>query len=173
MRPTKVKTCYEGFFKVIQIEEEGILFDTIELKGDAVSVIAITDEGDFVVNYEWRPAVQKRLLSTTGGLIHPGESALESAKRELLEETGYLSKEIHLLGSCYPFAGITGQKINFIVAKGAYKAQEPALERGEWIETGLLKEEALVALFKQGQDIDGIFLSGYCLLKSMDLDSTR
>ncbi len=161
------KTVFEGFFNVIQsslsTENKKLTYDFVEIKGDAISVITLTKEGKFLVNREWRPATEETLLSTTGGLIHAYESPLEAAHRELLEETGYKSDNITTLSTVYPFPGITGQKITYLLAKDATKVQEPTLEEGEWIETELLTKQELLKEIQTSKLVDGVFLAGLFL----------
>lgn len=166
------KLAFEGFFNVIKrtltTEEKKLSYDFVEIKADAISVITLTKENKFLVNREWRPATETTLLATTGGLIHPGETALEAGKRELLEETGYTSDNISTLSTIYPFPGITGQKITYLLAKDATKIQEPTLEEGEWIKTELLFKEELLSEITTSNKIDGVFLAGllYLLIKN-------
>lgn len=54
-----------------------------------VNVIAITKEGKFVMVEQYRHGLQDIFTELVAGISETGESPLESAKRELLEETGY------------------------------------------------------------------------------------
>lgn len=56
---------------------------------DWVNVIAITDEGQFVLEKQYRHGLGKTCYEIPAGVIEEGESPLEAAKRELQEETGY------------------------------------------------------------------------------------
>lgn len=56
---------------------------------DWVNVIARTDEGLFVMISQYRHAIGETRYELVAGCCEAGETALESARRELLEETGY------------------------------------------------------------------------------------
>ena len=57
-----------------------------------VTVLASTAEGEFVLVRKYSHGYQSVTLSAPGGAIESGESALASAKRELLEETGFAAE---------------------------------------------------------------------------------
>jgi 8-oxo-dGTP pyrophosphatase MutT (NUDIX family) len=59
----------------------------------AVAVIAINDAHQVLLINQYRHPVREYLWEIPAGLLDlPGESKLEAAKRELLEETGYIAE---------------------------------------------------------------------------------
>ena len=56
---------------------------------DWVNVIAITKDGKFVMERQYRHALRVEEFELPCGVMEKGESPLEAAKRELLEGTGY------------------------------------------------------------------------------------
>lgn len=56
---------------------------------DWVNVIAITNEGDFVMVRQYRHGLGQTATELCAGVIEPGEEPLHAAQRELEEETGY------------------------------------------------------------------------------------
>ena len=56
---------------------------------DWVNVIAITKEGKFVMERQYRHAVAMTCYELPCGVMEAGETPLQAAQRELLEETGY------------------------------------------------------------------------------------
>lgn len=60
---------------------------------DWVNVIAITVDGDMVLERQYRHGLGKTCYELPCGVIEAGETPLEAAKRELLEETGFAGGE--------------------------------------------------------------------------------
>ena len=58
-----------------------------------VNVIAITEDGLFLIEEQYRHGLQRVSFELCAGCIEKGEAPIDTAKRELLEETGYSSDE--------------------------------------------------------------------------------
>src|SRR4051812_36429359 len=56
---------------------------------DIVAVLAITEADEVLLVREFRPGPEELLYELPGGIVDPGETPEEAARRELLEETGY------------------------------------------------------------------------------------
>lgn len=66
---------------------------------DYVSVFALTAEREIVMVRQYRPVVEHHTLELPSGHVEKNESPEESARRELLEETGYRADRMVLLGA--------------------------------------------------------------------------
>lgn len=121
----------------------------------AVCILAITPEGAFVINEEYRHPTGRILLGCPGGYIDPGEDPLQAAERELLEETGFQAHSFTVIGSAFPYAGISGQKTIYIRALGATPTTQPSHEVSEVIRPRLLMPETLMQAIAEGADVDG------------------
>ena len=105
MKITKKETVFEGehlrfvrkHFKTDR-REEGI-WETIERKNiynkGAVVIIALTREGELILERNWRAPLESSVIQFPAGLSdREGESEEEVARRELLEETGYKAEKL-------------------------------------------------------------------------------
>ncbi|WP_315801410.1 NUDIX hydrolase [Bradyrhizobium sp. SZCCHNS3002] len=72
----------------------------------------ISPEGLVPLVRQYRPAVEDFTLELPAGLIDPGEQAASSAVRELLEETGFPSRAVHLLGVNKTDAGRLSNRVH-------------------------------------------------------------
>ncbi|MBN2502348.1 MAG: NUDIX hydrolase [Anaerolineales bacterium] len=66
---------------------------------DFVNVIPVTDDGRILVFRQGKYGYQGTSIAPVGGYLEPGESPLEAARRELLEELGYQAREMIALNT--------------------------------------------------------------------------
>ena len=69
---------------------------------DWINVIAITEDGKFVIERQYRHGTQSVDYELCAGIIEKGEEPIDAAKRELLEETGFEGGEWSLYCESYP-----------------------------------------------------------------------
>jgi 8-oxo-dGTP pyrophosphatase MutT (NUDIX family) len=106
------------------------IFEKIK-RVDTVTVIPITSDGEIIVAEQEQPGTEV-FIGSLGGRIDANETPLEAAKRELLEETGYIADEYNLWFANQPTGKIDWAIYTFI-AKGCRKVKEPSLDAGEKI----------------------------------------
>lgn len=155
-------TIFDSFFKIRKDElafpNSGQSYDyySLDTKFPAISILAQTKNETFVINKEYRHPTKEYLLSCPGGYLCENETAEAGGARELLEETGYTAERFFLMGSAYPYPGISSQKLYYIGAIGAEKIQEPSLETEELLTTQLLSLDNIHKNIKNGIPLDGI-----------------
>ncbi len=116
-----------------------------------VVVFAQTSAGDVIVERAYKHGAGKVCLNLPAGLIEAGETPLETAQRELLEETGYVSDEWRPLGSFVQHGNYGCGKAHLFAAKSARRvAQADSGDLGE-AEILLLRPAEIVNAFKTGQ----------------------
>ncbi len=152
---------YEGFFNMRKdrlIREDGEMLDftSLEISWDAAVIIAEDREGRLILNREYRHPTGQFILGCPGGSLEKGEDPIAGGRRELFEETGYVSDELSIIGCCYPLPSVCNQKIYFIHAKNARPGIGRKLDPFEFIETELKTEEELRQEILTGALVDGI-----------------
>jgi ADP-ribose pyrophosphatase len=106
--------------------------DLIHHSGSVV-VLAVDDSGRtprVLLERQYRHAAQDYLWELPAGRIDPGERALQAAKRELLEETGYSADLWRRILQFYASPGFVAETMSVFLATGlqAGKAQPEADE---------------------------------------------
>ncbi len=121
----------------------------------AVCVVPVTDEGEVLLERQYRYAVDKILVEIPAGkLDYAGEDWEEAARRELREETGAEASEMIDLGDFYGSPAIMGERIRMFLARGlTFTNQE--LDEDEFLETFRIPLEEAVAQVLRGEIPDG------------------
>lgn len=116
---------------------------------DWINVIAITEDGKFLLEEQYRHGAQRICYELPAGNVNFDETPLEAAKRELLEETGYAGGEWRPFGQYMPNASGMNNTCYTFIAKGVKKLQEPHLEDSEDIKLYLLTIKQIKEYLKE------------------------
>jgi len=84
----------------------------------AVMVVPLLDDGQVVLERQYRHPLRRSFVEFPAGKIDPGEDLLDCARRELLEETGYVAAEWIHLGAFHNAIGYCDEKIEVYLARG-------------------------------------------------------
>ncbi len=99
----------------------------------AVAVLALLDNGNLVMERQFRYAPQREFIELPAGKIDHGEDTLLTAQRELLEETGYVASEWIHLATAWPCIGYADERMEYFLARGLIH-QGRKLDDGEFLE---------------------------------------
>lgn len=152
--PDKAKLVFKGqIFDIYQWEQEMYngtthIFERIK-RSDTVLVIPVTEDGKIIICNQEQPD-REPFLSMIGGRIDDGEESLAAGKRELLEETGYVSDDWVLYEQVQPFTKMEWEIFTY-VARGCRKVAEQNLDGGEKIELKFVSFEEFIALLASRQ----------------------
>ena len=86
-----------------------------------------------------------------GGIVDNGESPIEAAKRELLEETGYSGDFWESLGGFIPHSNYGSGKVHIFKAENLEKSKEPSSGDLEKMEVSLYDESLLLEELNGGR----------------------
>jgi ADP-ribose pyrophosphatase len=98
---------------------------------DWMNVIPLTPAGKVVFIHQFRHGSETIEMEIPGGLVDPGEKPEETARRELLEETGYAADRFILIGRVTPNPAFLDNHCYTYLALGAHKVQEPEFDSSE------------------------------------------
>jgi ADP-ribose pyrophosphatase len=119
----------------------------------AVAIVALTQQGDVVLERQHRYPLGRDMVEIPAGKLDPGEDHLETGKRELLEETGYVAANWIRLGLVHNAIGYSDEGIELWLATGLEK-RTAALDVGEFLEVFTLPFAEALAMAADGRISD-------------------
>src|SRR6188768_3455391 len=108
-------------------------------------ILPLLDEDKIVMIRNYRVAIDKELWELPAGTLEPGEPPLETAYRELEEETGYRAAEMEPLPTFYTSPGINNELMYPFIAR-KLTPTEQKLDAGEQISVEVLPLEKVLQL---------------------------
>ncbi len=130
----------------------------------AVAIVPLVDDKTICLIRNFRVAVDRELIELPAGTREPNETPLETAHRELEEETGYVANKLTHLHTLVVSPGILDERIDLYVAQDLTYSS-PAREPGEQIENYLVSIDEAMQLMRDGKIQDSKTISGLMLFK--------
>ena len=132
MKPLKKEVTYttpwfEVVAKTMRPDEEP--YYSLRLP-DYAAIVALTEDERILIVRQYRPAVEQHTLELPSGIIDPGESPEQTARRELIEETGYEAAQVEVMGALFVDSGRLCNRMAGCVATGARRLSGRAPEAG-------------------------------------------
>ncbi len=102
---------------------------------DAAAIVAVTPDRKVVLKKEYKYAPDEELIEIPAGMFEPDETdGLKVAKRELLEETGYVSDEWTYFGDTVESSSKLTNRMHIYLAQNCRKVAEQKLDATEELE---------------------------------------
>lgn len=117
---------------------------------DWVSVLAVTTDEQFVFIRQYRHGIGAVHFELAAGVVDPQEPLLESAKRELLEETGFGAGQWELWLKACANPGTHTNWCHIFLATGVERLKDQQLEHTEDIAVRLLSRSEALQILQQG-----------------------
>jgi len=124
-----------------------------------INVIALTPGCDIVLVEQYRHGIDEVTLEIPGGMVDPGETPLEAAKRELAEETGFTANKWSLLGKSSSNPAILSNFTHLYLAEHCEKTKEQSTEGSEDIDVHTMSLNQFLELVRTGTVHHSIVLS--------------
>ena len=118
---------------------------------DYAVIVAQTIQGKYIVERQYKHGVGRVTLMTPGGFLRRGENPLRAAKRELLEETGYVARHWVNLGRYVADANYVCSHVHIFLATEARKIARPASGDLETMSIELYSARQLTEALRRGQ----------------------
>lgn len=119
----------------------------------AVVVVPVLDDGQLVLERQFRYPLGQVILEFPAGKIDPGEDRLHCARRELVEETGYRASEWARAAIIHNAPAYSTELIEIWFARGL-RLGDRRLDHGEFIDLCVMGADELDALAARGELTD-------------------
>lgn len=124
-----------------------------------VNVIAETEEGDIILERQYRHGLDIVSTEICAGVMEEGETPLEAAQRELEEETGYTGGEWKEIMTVAPNPGVMDNLCHCFYAKGVKKNSEQHLDDTEDIDVFLCPKQEVKQMLIRGEFIQALMVA--------------
>ena len=152
------KTVYQG--KLLNVREDIVRLpdgkparrEYIVHPGAAV-MLAMPDAHSVLMERQYRYPLRSHVYELPAGKIDSGEDALETAQRELLEETGYRARDWRHLLTTYPVVGYSNERIELYLARELEYVGH-ALDEGEFLDVFTLPLDEAIQWVRSGRIVE-------------------
>ncbi len=170
MKHTKSKEVYQcRLFRVTEDEAEDpktgftIKRAIVRHRGSAV-LMAVDEKKRILLVRQFRLPANEYMWELPAGSVDPGEKPLQTARRELAEETGYTAKKWEKLISFYPSPGFVDERMNIYLATGLTAGTATPMD-DEQIEVRWFTSRELDDLISAGKIEDAKTVVGFLMWK--------
>lgn len=166
MKHTKSKEVYQcRLFRITEDEARDaktgftIKRAIVRHRGSAV-MMAVDDRKRILLVRQFRLPAEKYLWELPAGSVDPGEKPLQTARRELAEETGYKATKWTRLASFYVSPGYVTERMTVFLATGLTSGQATPMD-DERIETRWFTTREMNQMIREGKIEDAKTILGF------------
>lgn len=160
----KAEKIYSG--RVVGLSVETIVFpdgkeatrEVVRHPG-AVAMVPLLSSREVVLIRQFRYSAGKSLWEIPAGTLEPGETPLDCAHRELVEEVGYRAQEMEPLGGFYTSPGFCTEFLHLFAALNLERT-ETHLDKDEQIEAHPMTLDEAMRKVENGEIVDAKTIIG-------------
>ena len=141
-------------------------WDLLKHPGGA-AVLPIDEDGRVILVRQYRLGADRELLEIPAGKADPGEDPLETVKREMEEEIGYVSEDIEKLMDFYPAPAYSEEKTVIFLARSLKKTVSRP-DEDEFLHIERYEIDSVYEMIKSGEIVDGKTIAAVYAYKSIN-----
>lgn len=170
-KPLDSRIMYDGGFievlkDTVQLPDGSVSTREYITHPGAVAMLALLDNGNLVMERQFRYPLHREFIELPAGKIDDGEDILVTAQRELLEETGYVASEWMHLTTAWPCIGYSDERMEYFLARGL-KHVGRNLDEGEFLEVFELSPAEAMEWIRLGKINDSKTIVGLFWLEKV------
>jgi len=145
--------------------ENGVTTDVhIVRHPGASAIVPFVDQKTLLMVRQYRHATGGYIWEIPAGTIELNETPWECAKRELIEEAGYFSDNLHKLGKIFSVPGYSDEQVHIFLAEDIKPAKQN-LDKDELLTVHTIKFEDALEMIYKGDICDGKTIAALFLAK--------
>ena len=125
----------------------------------AVSIVSMPSNDEIVLIRQFRYATGEELIEIPAGTIEPDEDPIDTARRELEEETGYRAGQLDLRATYYTTPGFSDE-IMYLYEGRELTLADQDLDDDESIEVFLASRDEALQMIRKGRIRDAKTIVG-------------
>lgn len=119
---------------------------------DAAAIVAIDEHNNVILKKEFKYATGEELIEIPAGMFEPDEvDGLEVAKRELLEETGYISDKWIYFGDTVESSSKLTNRMYIYLAQNCKRVSDQKLDETEELEVLVVPMEEAIEMIMRNE----------------------
>jgi len=151
---TLLKTSIFTVSQDIALDPDGFeIKRAIVHHGGSAVMMPVDDKGRILLVRQYRLPARQYLWELPAGRLDPGETPLQAARRELVEETGYSAKKWQKIAIFYASPGFLAEKMTIYLATQLTPGEKKPME-DERIETRWFTSGELDRSIETGKILD-------------------
>lgn len=160
LRETRISSerIFQGGFlnvnrDIVRLPDGHETFREYIIHSGAVMLIPLLDDGQVVLERQFRYPLNRTFIEFPAGKIDQGEAPLETAMRELREETGYTATQFDYLYTINNAISYSNEFIEVYLVRGL-TAGRRALDEGEFLDVFSAPATQVIQWVKEGTITD-------------------